>query len=301
MAETHIFPTFARLAYLDGKPRHHTDTLTEMLAPCFQLLLFLEGGQKFYLDDVLFDIHAGHGDRIQPQIALIQRDRPCMLRSLPNCGDSILRKVKLSLPANWLQSMAECEEGHVFTQFQSGHISSYLWQANSEMVKLGEAIINPPSHYKEAQLSQGLELYRLAKAMELLSLACMDMSNRLNQKDSVEKIHTFSQAERIRNYVVENLHEDLTIETLSRETGTSKRSIQRNFKHHFGITVSDFIRKQRLEKARQAIERQGMTIAQAAFLAGYNSQSSFTSAFKQTYGSTPKNWLRKAPMQRSRF
>ncbi|WP_321446515.1 AraC family transcriptional regulator [uncultured Cohaesibacter sp.] len=299
MAGFQMSPTFANVAFLDGKPKHHTGIVAEALSPCFQLLLFLEGGQKFYLDDMLFDIDAGRGCHCQPQIAIIQRNKPCILRSLPNHGDSILRKIKLSLPVDWLQTITDAQEGGILNQFQNGQITSYLWQANCSMVQLGEEIINPPPHFQDGNAPESLRLYRLAKGMELLSLACMDLSNRQSQTRSHEKAHIYNQAERVRNYVVENLHADLTIETLSRETGTSKRSIQRNFKHQFGLTVSDFIRKQRLEKARQAIEKQGMPISQAAFLAGYNNQSSFTNAFKQTYGSTPKNWRKRAEPRKS--
>nr|WP_321979736.1 AraC family transcriptional regulator [uncultured Cohaesibacter sp.] len=299
MAGFQTSPTFANIAFLDGKPRHHASIVAETLTPCFQLLLFLEGGQKFYLDDKLFDIESGHGDRCQPQIAIIQRNKPCILRSLPNHGDSILRKIKLSLPVDWLRTIAGAKNEGVLKQLQNGEITSYLWSANRDMVQLGEAIISPPAHFDEMHTPESLKIYRLAKGMELLSLACMDLSHKQNPPHALNKAHIFNQAERVRSYVVENLHKDLTIETLSRETGTSKRSIQRNFKHQFGLTVSDFIRKQRLEKARQAIEKQGMPISQAAFLAGYNNQSSFTNAFKQTYGSTPKNWRKKAEPRKS--
>ena len=55
------------------------------------------------------------------------------------------------------------------------------------------------------------------------------------------------------------------------------------------ITVSDFIRQERLETARAALERDGIPISQAAYLAGYSNPSSFTTAFKKAYGVTPKH------------
>ncbi|MES0868367.1 AraC family transcriptional regulator [Pseudovibrio sp. SCP19] len=95
---------------------------------------------------------------------------------------------------------------------------------------------------------------------------------------------------KVREYLMEHLGEDLSIERISKETGLSKRSIQRHFKEKYNLTVSDFIRKQRLEKARQAINKGGITVAEAAYMAGYNSPSSFSNAFKRVYGSAPKNW-----------
>ena len=293
MSDSQQPPDFAKVAFLDGKVRHHTSIMTEQLEPCFQLLLYLEGGQRFYIDDRLFDIHAGEGSRTQPQIALIQRNKPCILRSLPNRGETVLRKVKISMPTTWSATLGAKGKSGIFKQFETGEITSRVWSANLDMVHLGEAIINPPQHYCEAASDEILQLYRLAKAMELLSLACMDLTGQQTREHIRQVTQTASHAAKVRNYVMDNLHEDLTIETLSRETGTSKRSLQRNFKHQYGMTVSDFIRKQRLEKARQAIENDGLTIGQAAFMAGYNNQSSFTNAFKQTYGSPPKIWRNK--------
>ena len=64
--------------------------------------------------------------------------------------------------------------------------------------------------------------------------------------------------------------------------------MQRHFKEHFGLTIFEFIRQKRLESARWALESDGVPIAQAAYIAGYNNPSSFTTAFKKAYGVSPK-------------
>jgi AraC-like DNA-binding protein len=79
----------------------------------------------------------------------------------------------------------------------------------------------------------------------------------------------------------------LTIETIAREAGASVSSVQRHFKQHFGMTVFEFIRSKRLDAARDALERKGVTVMQAAWIAGYLSPSSFITAFKKTYGTPP--------------
>jgi AraC-like DNA-binding protein len=55
-----------------------------------------------------------------------------------------------------------------------------------------------------------------------------------------------------------------------------------------GTTVFHYIRTQRLEQARLALESGDVSIAQAAYVAGYTSAANFSTAFKRRFGFTPK-------------
>ncbi|WP_319484802.1 helix-turn-helix transcriptional regulator [uncultured Cohaesibacter sp.] len=290
MIRSQSISPLANVAFMDGKPTHHSRDFLEEVLPCFQLMIFLEGEQKFYLDDRLFDIHAGYGAERRAQMLLIQRNRVCRLRTISHHGEKTLRKVKVSLPATWIEDCSLGSASPVLKQFRDEQIGSYLAEATTEMASLAEAVIQPPSPFSDASAPDGMALYRVAKGMELIAQACLVLANRLQPCSSGLQSRQFSQAERIRRHILDHLDDDLTLDSLSRQVGASKRSVQRNFKHHYGMTVTDFMRKLRLERARQAIEKQGMTIGQAAFLAGYNNTSSFSNAFKLTYGSTPKSW-----------
>ena len=85
-----------------------------------------------------------------------------------------------------------------------------------------------------------------------------------------------------------NLGKDLTIDLISGEVGASPSTVQRRFKEHFGVTVFDFVREKRLEAARAALANERVPVGTAAYLAGYNHVSSFTTAFRKAYGLTPK-------------
>jgi AraC-like DNA-binding protein len=51
--------------------------------------------------------------------------------------------------------------------------------------------------------------------------------------------------------------------------------------------VFEHLRCLRLERARLALERGEVAIAEAAFLAGYASPANFATAFKRRFGLTP--------------
>ncbi len=67
----------------------------------------------------------------------------------------------------------------------------------------------------------------------------------------------------------------------------SVTNMQSSFKQAYGMTVMDYIRERRLVAARDALGREGLSIAQAAHLAGYTSPQNFSTAFKRQFGISP--------------
>jgi AraC-like DNA-binding protein len=53
--------------------------------------------------------------------------------------------------------------------------------------------------------------------------------------------------------------------------------------------VFDYVRVRKLEQAREVLERDGVSVAQAAYIAGYASPANFATAFKRQFGTSPKN------------
>lgn len=284
------FPAFVTVGFLDGTMTHHTKEHSQPLTPCFQLLLYLEGYQKFYIDDLMFDIDAGQGKERHPQVVLLNRTQNCTLRTVASYGEQILRKVRISVPVAWVKEMYMVSDSPELEAFSEGHLNACIWEASKEIQQLGEMIISPPEASQNNAMPMLLELYRTGKGLELLALACKEMFENHHLSKQFGSSQMLRHTDKVRDYIMANLQKDLTIELISKETGASKRSIQRNFKDRFGLTVFDFIRKQRLEKARQAIEQEGYSVSQAAFIAGYNNPSSFTNAFKRLYGTPPKIW-----------
>ncbi|WP_262985269.1 helix-turn-helix transcriptional regulator [Paenibacillus elgii] len=60
----------------------------------------------------------------------------------------------------------------------------------------------------------------------------------------------------------------------------------------FEMTVLEFVRRQRLEKAWVLLENGSPNVNQAASLVGYNNFSHFAALFKKTYGVNPSNYVR---------
>src|SRR5262245_20224987 len=123
--------------------------------------------------------------------------------------------------------------------------------------------------------------------MEIMRLSYAALVADAEGGDTRPSAMSARQSERVRSFILANLAKNLSIDEIARATGASASSVQRHFKQHVGMTVFEFIRRKRLDSAREALESQGVTVAQAAWIAGYTSSSSFIAAFKKTYGACP--------------
>lgn len=85
------------------------------------------------------------------------------------------------------------------------------------------------------------------------------------------------------------LNGPLTMQTIASHAGLSVNTVQRLFRAVHKTTVFDYARDRKLQRARQALEAGGISVAQAAFIAGYASAANFATAFKRRFGMTPKS------------
>ena len=97
--------------------------------------------------------------------------------------------------------------------------------------------------------------------------------------------------ERIVRVVNEHLGEaDLTVEQVAAEVGLSRVHLHRKLKELTGQTSRDFIRNLRLKKAAEMLAEKKYAISELADAVGFQSTSSFTTAFKNLFGVSPSEY-----------
>lgn len=74
---------------------------------------------------------------------------------------------------------------------------------------------------------------------------------------------------------------------LAQRLGMSLSSLQRRFQAHHGEALGRYLRRKRLEAARQALLHEGVRVDAAAARAGYTSAANFATAFKREFGLRP--------------
>lgn len=86
---------------------------------------------------------------------------------------------------------------------------------------------------------------------------------------------------------------DFSVDKFSREIGMSRSNLYLKLKAITGESATDFIKRIRFKKAVEFMESRQYTIAQVAYMSGFNSPSYFSTAFKQYYDCMPTEYLAK--------
>lgn len=252
--------------------------------------LFLDGMADVTLGERRFLLGpAASGGKIEGVV--IARGEPDLFRRRGRQGMHV-RKVNVSLPFDWLDGEGlEAVAGHgTVRSLLSDHLSSARFTPSARLLALAEQVLRPQS-YGPLLHALHLESRALEIAAEALSLIGQDSPDRdtsglrPREQRRMWEVHDFLEA---------RLDGDLTLEEVARAAGMSANALQRLFRAAFGMTVFEYVRRRKLERAREALQEEGLTVSEAAYRAGYTSSANFATAFRRTFGVPPKQMRRRA-------
>ena len=92
------------------------------------------------------------------------------------------------------------------------------------------------------------------------------------------------------NYIYAHIKERITIEDLARHTDKSTSYISRLFKSELGMPLSDYIRKIKVDKAKNLLRFSDFTMVEISSYLSFSSQSHFIKVFQEECGMTPKKY-----------
>lgn len=134
----------------------------------------------------------------------------------------------------------------------------------------------------------------------IASFALKELLIRLTQTQAREMLELTYQSMASSNrlahvvaYIKENIREQLNLETLAARACMSKAHFSRTFKAELGLAPMEFVLQERLKLARQFLQLGEYQVQEVCYLAGFTSPTYFIRAFKQEYGTTPKNFLQR--------
>src|SRR6266704_2913613 len=93
--------------------------------------------------------------------------------------------------------------------------------------------------------------------------------------------------ERAKELLSRNLTNPLTLEALGQEVGCSPFYLSRMFSREVGLTIPQYLRKLRMERAAELLRTGRYNVTEAATEVGYSSLSHFSKAFCETIGCCP--------------
>lgn len=100
----------------------------------------------------------------------------------------------------------------------------------------------------------------------------------------------YQAAERARTFIMEHLHQEITLEMLEHVSGRERWSLSRDFRVLYGTSPYRFVTLRRLDQFRRLI-LDGFTLVDSALATGFHDQSHMTRHFTRCYGVPPSRWL----------
>lgn len=89
------------------------------------------------------------------------------------------------------------------------------------------------------------------------------------------------------SYIGDNLTEKLTVEEIAKHVYLSPTYLQSVFKENYGVPLAEYVRRQKLQKARELLYNTQKRISDIAYDCGFEHESSFIRSFKREFGMTP--------------
>lgn len=105
-----------------------------------------------------------------------------------------------------------------------------------------------------------------------------------NQGTEGSKIQLFKKVEQ---YIIDNIKEDLDLETIANNFNLSPYYFSRSFKEAMGCNLSDFINTVRIRMAKELLKQNNMSIKEIGYEVGYSDPNYFSKVFKKYEGYTP--------------
>ncbi len=92
------------------------------------------------------------------------------------------------------------------------------------------------------------------------------------------------------DYIELNSEKEINLDIISKNIGYSKFHLNRVFTEQTGISIHKYLQNRRLTIAAEKLVNTDKPIVQIAYEAGYDTQQSFSFAFKQVYLYPPKTY-----------
>jgi AraC-like DNA-binding protein len=104
----------------------------------------------------------------------------------------------------------------------------------------------------------------------------------------------YPRLERVRNYVEDNLCEEITLEDAAKVAAMERTYFSYFFRQKLGVTFSAWLQYLRVSRALDLIRSRDHSITEVAFAVGFNELSTFQKAFKRWTSLTPRDFKKLA-------
>lgn len=151
----------------------------------------------------------------------------------------------------------------------------------SEQRQLVRSLRTPPVY------STAEPLWYESKALELAAIFFYEPPREKELFCDRQKQLAQERCDKVIAILTADLENPPTLEDLGKKVGCSHFYLSRTFSKEMGMTIAQFLRKVRMEKAASLLKSGKFNVTQAALEVGYSSLSHFSQAFHEAFGCCP--------------
>lgn len=200
------------------------------------------------------------------------------------------RKLLISCSPDWLQTKGLSHS----VPFLQQHAALRRWQPSRKAIALAQQLHQPVPASAQMPMLQCLLWQAKAQALLVEALGNTQLET-VQAADGVP--HSSLSAQEyctlvaLREWLVTPACDGMGLAEIAQHAGLSMSYLRRHFAVVAqGQSVVKFLRSQRLRRSGLALEREGVSVARAAEIAGFASVTHFAKAFRQAFGCAPSQW-----------
>ncbi|MCI0536266.1 MAG: AraC family transcriptional regulator [Verrucomicrobiales bacterium] len=156
-----------------------------------------------------------------------------------------------------------------------------LHRLGTELEQLALHLVRPPA-FQAAR-----NLWYQSKVLQLIAEFFFERRGDDEMFCDRQKRTARERVERVVAFLKQRLSDPPSLEEIGRAAGCSPFYLSRTFTQEMGMTISQFLRKIRMERAAELLRSGRYNVTEAALAVGYSSLSHFSHAFCQTMGCCP--------------
>lgn len=133
------------------------------------------------------------------------------------------------------------------------------------------------------------KIYLEARITALLVNFLIENSEALDHEEKELSRNEYAGIQRVEEHIRENFRETITIAELAPIAGLNTSKLKQSFKKVYCITIFKYITRLRMERAKELIRDERLSVSEASYQIGYKNPQHFTVAFKKYYGFLPSS------------
>lgn len=255
-------------------------TSTAIQPPGLSCIFFLRGRVDVRFGKALLRFQ---GD---PTAAVVTRGSKETFQRISRGPQRVKALIITATPEWLLASGAERGGGQLSRRLLKNEPLAFSGRWRPDLQHKLREIFAPPEYTDEL-----LNLYLESRVVEVIADAVTRLleadggyrhAERLTYQDKIR-------LRRARDFIAQSADRTLSVETIAREANLSPSSLQRLFRRAEGVSVFEYVRKVRLQRAMTALRTEGVSVKEACAIAGYSSPANFATAFKRHFGINPRD------------